>query len=111
LCGVAPVSPREPGARVMLAPGDRVAVVVDLGRACAALPPGEYRYEVSYRAAEPEGGKGTSGTLGTRYGQVLVSASSAAVSCEVPPAPARRQGRAEPSRRGARADRRTEGTR
>jgi hypothetical protein len=85
VCGVEPSEEARAHGRVELAPGDRVAVRVDLGGACAGLPPGGYRYEVSYRAPLParaeaasEGGAPESppfsGTLATSYGEVLVEA-------------------------------------
>lgn len=109
VCGVAPSGPAAPAAPVAIAPGDRVAVRVDLRRACGALPPGEYRYVVSYEApppATPPREDAFSGTLPARYGQVLVPAPAAAAAavCAPPPEPrtARspaRQARAAPEER------------
>lgn len=88
VCGVEPREPAPaPGERVELAPGDRVAVRVSLADACAGAPPGDYRYEVSYRApslrpAAPGPGeeaaaesraRAFSGTLATRYGELVVA--------------------------------------
>jgi hypothetical protein len=55
LCGVAPARRATPGPPIVLEPGDRIDVRVDLDRACAALPAGQYRYEVSYRAGDTAG--------------------------------------------------------
>lgn len=60
VCGVEP-SVRSPAGTVQLAPGDQVAVRVDLDGACGALGPGEYRYELTYKG------------LATRYGTVVVN--------------------------------------
>jgi hypothetical protein len=78
---------------VELAPGDRVSVRVDLTEACAGVPPGEYRYEVSYRAPTPAGGaaaatggegdphapRAFSGTLATFHGELVVEVEAAAM--------------------------------
>lgn len=79
LCGVAPrQGPAPRGAEtIALAPGDRISVRVDLDAACAAVPPGDYRYEVSYRLPDTGRSGVVAGTLPTRYGQVLVAAGSA----------------------------------
>jgi hypothetical protein len=113
VCGAAAAAPPAPGPRITLAPGDRVAVRVHLDGACAGVPSGEYRYEVSYRAAEAPGRDAFSGTLPTQYGQVLVSAPSPSAEAvaghegargpEATRAAARR-GRAERARRSARPD-------
>jgi hypothetical protein len=68
-CGVEPAEPPA-AATVRLAPGDHLPVRVDLDDACAGLPAGEYRYELSYRAARKGGG---TLTLPTRYGTILVA--------------------------------------
>ncbi|HET8538300.1 MAG TPA: hypothetical protein VFL83_00375 [Anaeromyxobacter sp.] len=100
VCGAAPVEPPAPGPPVALAPGDRLSVRVDLEAACGGVPPGEYRFEVGYRAAAPAGADAFSGTLAARHGQVLVSGpgtSGEAVSRGgVEPSPPER----EPARRG-----------
>jgi hypothetical protein len=72
-CGVEGEDPpaAEP---VKLAPGDQVAVRVDLGEACRNLAPGEYRYELSYRM--PRGG---STAIPTSYGTLVVEGPSRAV--------------------------------
>jgi hypothetical protein len=84
VCGVEPREGAAGRGRVELAPGDRVAVRVDLAEACADLPPGDYRYEVSYRAPALPAGEGEgagpaprpySGNVATRYGEVVVEAS------------------------------------
>jgi hypothetical protein len=104
LCGVAPARRATPGPPIVLEPGDEIDVRVDLDRACSALPAGEYRYELSYRAGEtavaparPDdhghpsekarpGGHGHAsekvytGTLTVRYGQVVVTQPAEAVS-------------------------------
>jgi hypothetical protein len=67
-CAVEP-SAAAPGETVRLAPGDQVALRIDLGRACGALRPGEYRYELSYRAPRRGGG---ALSLPTWYGTLLV---------------------------------------
>jgi hypothetical protein len=67
-CGVDPASSAA-DERIKLAPGEQVAVTVDLAGACGALPGGEYRYEVSYRVRGEHGG-GT--LLQTRYGTLVV---------------------------------------
>ncbi len=83
VCGVEPREDAAGRGRVELAPGDRVAVRVDLAEACADLPPGDYRYEVSYRAPALPAGEGEgagpaprpySGNVATRYGEVVVEA-------------------------------------
>jgi hypothetical protein len=83
-CGVEPSEPPPPPERaVALAPGDQLPVRVDLGEACAELPPGEYRYELGYRAARESGG---ALSLPTRYGTLVVSeAARAARRPSVPP--------------------------
>jgi hypothetical protein len=98
VCGVAPAERVAPGERIALAPGDRVAVRVDLAEACGSVPPGAYRYEIGYRAAEPAGAGAFSGTLGVRYGQVLVSAptpDAGSLGASPPSPPPARQGRVE----------------
>jgi hypothetical protein len=57
-----------------LEPGDRVPLEVDLGTACASVPPGSYRYEVAYRLPDVAGERTVSGTLPTRYGELVVVA-------------------------------------
>jgi hypothetical protein len=93
-CGVAPAEPpAEPSAAgtVRLAPGDHLPVRVDLEDACASLPAGEYRYELSYRAARKGGG---TLSLPTRYGTLLVAEGEAAGRRPPGPAPRRPAGRA-----------------
>jgi hypothetical protein len=79
LCGVEP-RPSGTGAIppvVELAPGERAAVLVDLGEPCRGLPPGDYRYELSYRAPEPGPEGAFGGVLATRHGQLFVAAARA----------------------------------
>jgi len=98
LCGVEPVAaPASPAERVELAPGDRVAVRVDLTEACGAVPPGEYRFEVAYRSPEIQGERTFSGALATRFGELIVSDGAAARDPER--APRRRAARAGGPRR------------
>jgi hypothetical protein len=106
-CGAAPSERATAAERVALAPGDRLPVRVDLEEACGSLAPGEYRFEVSYRAAELGGKDAFSGTLPTRYGQVIVARPAAAGPAVSraggeeearPPPRDRRHGRAEPAR-------------
>lgn len=101
-CGVEPRSP-PPGApgRVEIPAGGSAAVRVDLGEACARVPPGEYRFEVDYRSPPLEGAKAFSGTFATRYGEIVVEGAPAAAQAGRPPSP--RAGRAPPraaTRRG-----------
>ncbi len=81
LCGTAP-PPRQGSARaspVALAPGDRIALRVDLEGACRGVPPGEYRFVVSYRAPPAEAGaKLWAGALPARHGTVVVERGTAA---------------------------------
>jgi hypothetical protein len=67
-CGVEPAEPLG-GETVELSPGDHLPVRVDLEEACGSLRPGEYRYEVGYRAAVD--GKGAT-ALQPRYGTLFV---------------------------------------
>jgi hypothetical protein len=73
-CGVEP-DEGDRGPDVTLAPGESVQLTVDLGQACARLPPGEYRYEVGYQV--PAAGKGKPLKARVRYGHVLVEAAPA----------------------------------
>lgn len=79
MCGVGPAegartAAAPAGAQVIeLEPGDRAALEVDLGAACASVPPGSYRYEVAYRLADVAGDGAVSGTLPTRYGELVVA--------------------------------------
>ena len=57
---------------VSLRPGEMRPVPVDLGEACARVPPGEYRYEVGYDA--PAVAPGPPVRLRTAFGHVLVAA-------------------------------------
>jgi hypothetical protein len=87
-CGVEPAEP-TPAGTIRLAPGDQLPVRVDLEEACAGLPAGEYRYELSYRAAKAGGG---TLSLPTRYGTIVVSeaaraARRPAAAASRPPAP------------------------
>ncbi len=68
-CGVEAGDP-VPGGTASLAPGDQLAVQVDLADACRDLLPGEYRYELSYRVPGA-GGRGAVSLL-TRYGTLVV---------------------------------------
>jgi hypothetical protein len=72
LCSVEPGADGAPapGTPVALAPGEQVIVEVNLGAECAALPPGEYRFEVAYRVPASEGQAAV--TLPARYGKVFV---------------------------------------
>jgi hypothetical protein len=81
VCGVAPSGPARPGARIEIGPGDRVAVRVDLDRACGGVPAGEYRFVLSYVAAPAASKDAFSGTLPAAHGQVIVSSPPAAVAC------------------------------
>ena len=73
VCGHEPDAGEEGGGEpIAVAPGDELAVRVDLARACGALPPGEYRYEVGYEA--PPAGPGPAMKLRPRYGRVVVEA-------------------------------------
>lgn len=94
-CGVEPRAAGEGSARkVVLAPGDRVSMRVDLGEACAGLGPGDYRYEIAYRAPPVAGQNASSGALATRFGELFVAAPPGA---EMDPAP-RRAARKAPHR-------------
>jgi hypothetical protein len=73
VCGFDPEVSDDPADPVSVAPGDAVAVKVDLARACGRLPPGEYRYEVDYEAPVV-GNKGPPVRLRTRHGTVVVEA-------------------------------------
>lgn len=77
VCGLDPEASDDPGDPVSVAPGDAVAVRVDLARACGRLPPGEYRYELGYEA--PAVGKGPPVRLRTRHGHVVVEAAPPAL--------------------------------
>ena len=57
---------------VSLRPGEMRPVPVDLGEACARVPPGEYRYEVGYDA--PAVAPGPPVRLLAAFGHVLVAA-------------------------------------
>jgi hypothetical protein len=72
-----PVAPAGRGGAgaLRLAPGDQLPVRVDLEDACAGLGPGEYRYELGYVAARPQGG---SLSLPTRYGTLVVTGAARA---------------------------------
>ena len=72
LCGLDPEVSDDVGDPVSVAPGEAVAVRVDLARACGRLPPGEYRYELDYEA--PVVGRGPPVRLRTRHGHVVVEA-------------------------------------
>jgi hypothetical protein len=107
VCGAAPREGPPPREAVALGPGDRLAVRVDLEESCARLPPGDYRYELSYRI--PDVGKAGSvkGSLPTSYGEVVIEAPPAGRAGEAvagPEAPAEeraaepRAGRRPPSR-------------
>jgi hypothetical protein len=80
VCGAGPAegartAPAPAGVEVIeLEPGDRASLEVDLGAACASVPPGSYRYEVAYRLPDVEGKGAISGTLPTRYGELVVAA-------------------------------------
>lgn len=74
VCGVVPTARLAPQPRIVLGPGERVDLRVDLESACGGVPPGEYRFEVSYRTGVAEGGTAFAGTLSARYGQVIVEA-------------------------------------
>lgn len=78
MCGVAPREGPAPATleTVSLAPGDRVPVRVVLEEACAGLPPGEYRYEVTYRFGRTGRSDLVTGTLPTHHGQVFVQGGS-----------------------------------
>jgi hypothetical protein len=70
-CALEPSQTEGPaGAPVSLSPGDQVIVTVDLSGVCGGLPPGEYRFELSYRLP-PSGGKAGVSLL-TRYGTLFV---------------------------------------
>jgi hypothetical protein len=84
-CGVEPTEPPRAGT-VRLAPGDQLPVRVDLGEACAALPPGEYRYELGYRAAAESG---PAVSLPMRYGTLVVTETPRAARRPSVPAPRR----------------------
>lgn len=75
-CGVEPADP-APGGTVALAPGDQVAVRVDLGDACGDLRPGEYRFELSYRLPRTDGAAAI--VLPTRYGTLVIEGRARAV--------------------------------
>jgi hypothetical protein len=98
LCGVGPGGRPAPAPRIALAPGDRVTVHVDLEAACAAVPPGEYRFEVGYRAGDasgpvaPGGASAFVGTLPPQYGHVVVPRPADAA-CEVAPSAPPQRGR------------------
>jgi hypothetical protein len=83
-CGVEPGGPPSADT-VRLAPGDQIAVRVDLGVACASLAPGEYRFELGYRSERTVGG---TLALATRYGMLVVEGPARAA--RVPEAPAPR---------------------
>jgi hypothetical protein len=74
-CGVEPDRSKHPGKSVELAAGEAVLVRVDLGRACAGLPPGEYRFEISYEP--PPVASGPSLRPRPRNGRVIVEAGTA----------------------------------
>lgn len=102
ICGVEPRSP-PPGARsrMEIPPGGSAAVRIDLGKACADVAPGEYRFEVDYRSPPVEGAKTFSGTFATRYGELIVEGAPAGAQAERPASP--RAGRSPPrssTRRG-----------
>jgi hypothetical protein len=89
-CGVEP-SPGPPAGTVRLGPGDALPVRVDLEEACGDLPPGEYRYELSYRAPRASGG---TLALATRYGTLVVDGAQRAGRRPAAPAPRRPSARA-----------------
>ncbi len=66
-----------PGDPVALGPGEVWEVRVDLGAACAGLPPGGYRYEVGYEA--PAVDPGPTVRLRPTYGLLLVEAGAASL--------------------------------
>ncbi len=79
VCGTAPPADAvEAGPAVALAPGDRIAVRVDLHAACRGVPAGEYRFAVTYRAPRVKGSKLWTGALQARYGVLLVEHGTAA---------------------------------
>jgi hypothetical protein len=71
-CGVEPDSSKVPGPAVEIGPGEALPVRIDLAPACGRLPPGDYRYEVTYQAPGVEGGPPLH--LRSSYGHVLVEA-------------------------------------
>jgi hypothetical protein len=71
-CEVEPDSSKVPGPVVELGPGEVLPVRIDLAPACGRLPPGDYRYEVTYQAPGVEGGPPLH--LRSSHGHVLVEA-------------------------------------
>jgi hypothetical protein len=123
VCGVAPsaAAAPAPARRLALGPGDRVAVRVELDRACGSVPPGEYRYVVSYETSyvaakraprdddrdDRRDGKDAKavkdaflGMLPPQYGQLLVAAEPAGVVCAPPDATPEQRPEARPGRHG-----------
>jgi hypothetical protein len=102
VCGTAPPPGLQAQARapaIALGPGDRIGVRVDLESACRGVPPGEYRFVVSYRAQpSAPGTKLWAGSLPARYGTVLVERGAAAARTPAvrPQRPARAREAARP---------------
>jgi hypothetical protein len=96
VCGVdfRPVAAGE-RRRIEIPPGGMLSFRVDLNEACAAVPAGEYRFEVDYRSPPVEGGKAFAGAFATRYGELVVEGGSAPAGKADPPA---RAGRTPPRR-------------
>lgn len=80
--------------RVEIPPGGALSFRVELGGACAAVPAGEYRFEVDYHSPPVEGGKGFSGGFPTRYGELVVEGPGSSGRSEPPS----RAGRTPPRR-------------
>ena len=104
VCGAAPREGPPSREAVALGPGDRQAVRIDLEESCARLPPGDYRYELSYRI--PDVGKpgAVKGSLPTSHGEVVIEAPPAGRAGEAvagPEAPSEERA-AEPKPRAGR---------
>jgi hypothetical protein len=97
VCGVEPrEGPAAARPRVALPPGASLRLRVDLNGACAAVPPGEYRFEAGYRSPPAQGEKAFSGAFATRYGELVIEGAPARAGTDRADSP--RAGRARPRR-------------
>ncbi len=76
--GASPPAGETQEQQVALAPGDGVEMRIDLAEACRDVPPGEYRFVVSYKAPAPgRDAKLWAGSLPARYGTLVVEQGTA----------------------------------